>query len=143
MAIRISKAEGEWAGELKDGKGTMKLGSGPFTGVFTAATRFDQAAGTNPEELIGAAHAGCYSMMLVFLLGEKGFKSKRVRTAAKVHMDAATFKLTKIELETEAEVPGVDQKTFLEQAELAKKNCPVSQSLSPSIEISLKATLKG
>ncbi len=141
MAIRTSKAEGEWVGGLKDGKGTMKLGSGPFTGAFSAATRFDQAPGTNPEELIGAAHAGCYSMMLVFLLGEKGYKPKRVRTGAKVHMDAATFKLTKIELDTEAEVPGVDAKAFMEQAELAKKNCPVSQSLAPSIEITLKAKL--
>lgn len=141
MAIRLSKAEGEWVGALKDGKGTMKLGSGPFTGAFSVATRFDQAAGTNPEELIGAAHAGCYSMMLVFLLGEKGYKPTRVRTGATVHMDPATFKLTKIELSTEAEVPGIDARAFMEQAELAKKNCPVSQSLNPSIEITLKAKL--
>ncbi len=141
MAVR--KAEAEWLGGLTDGKGTMKLGSGAFQGAFTFASRFEEGKGTNPEELIAAAHAGCYSMALSFFLGNAGYKAKRVHTTARVHLDKVGdgFKITKVELNSEAEVPGIDEKTFLKHAEDTKKNCPVSQ-LVTGAQITLNARLK-
>src|SRR5437667_8254750 len=129
MATRSANAV--WAGDLKGGKGTVKLGSGAFEGAYSFSSRFEDGKGTNPEELIGAAHAGCFSMALAAGLGRAGFAPKRVATNAKVHLTKADagFKISKIELQTEAEVPNIDDKTFQEQAETAKKNCPVSQAL--------------
>src|SRR5436189_3145916 len=128
--MQTRKAEAEWTGSLKDGSGTVKLGSGAFQGSYSFASRFESGKGTNPEELIGAAHAGCFSMALSAGLGRAGFNPKRVQTDAKVHLvkTDAGFKISKIELQTEAEVPGIDEKTFLEQAEAAKKGCPVAQA---------------
>ena len=136
-------ASAVWEGSLQEGKGKMKLGSGAFEGQYSFASRFEEGKGTNPEELIGAAHAGCFSMALSAGLGRAGYTPKRVETQAKVHLGKtdAGFKITKIELETEAEVPGIDEKTFQEQAETAKKNCPVSQALG-GVEIQLNAKLK-
>jgi len=140
MAVR--KAEAVWEGGFK-GKGKMKLGSGAFEGAYSFASRFEDGSGTNPEELIGAAHAGCFSMALSFMLEKAGYPPQQVHTVAKVHIDKVGegFRITAVELDTEAKVPGIDEKTFLEQAEGAKKGCPVSQALSGT-EITLKAKLQ-
>ena len=137
MAIR--NAEAVWDGSLQEGSGTIRFGS--FEGAYSFASRFEEGEGTNPEELIGAAHAGCYSMALGAGLGGAGFAPKRIQTAAKVHLlkvDDA-FTITKIELETEADIPGIDDATFQEHVEDAKKNCPVSRALTgPEITVSAK-----
>ena len=140
MAIR--KAEAVWEGNFRDGAGTVSLGSGAFEGAYSAASRFEDGAGTNPEELIGAAHAGCFSMALSLGLQRAGYDATRIHTVAKVHLDKVdnTFKITTIELETEATVPGIDEATFMEQAKGAKNNCPVSQVLAAA-EITLQAKL--
>jgi len=137
--MSIRNAEAIWTGTLKEGKGTFKLGSGVFESDYTWAARFEEAPGTNPEELIGAAHAGCYSMFLSALLTKAGYTPTRIHTTAKVHLEAGPT-ITLIELETHAEVPGLDEKTFQEQAQAAKKNCPVSKALA-SVEIRLNAQL--
>lgn len=138
----VRKAEAVWEGTLKDGKGMVKLGSGAFEGTYSFASRFEEGTGTNPEELIGAAHAGCFSMALSLFLEQAGYKAERIHTTARVRIEKAGdgFKITSSELETEAEVPGIDEKKFMEQAEAAKKGCPVSQALAGT-EITLKARL--
>jgi osmotically inducible protein OsmC len=140
MAKRTASAV--WEGTLKDGKGKVKLGSGAFEGQYSFASRFEEGAGTNPEELIGAAHAGCFSMALAAGLTRAGFTPTRINTNASVSLEKVgeAFKITKIELNTEAEIPNIDEAAFLEQAETAKKNCPVSQALAGT-EITLSAKL--
>ncbi|HWR97893.1 MAG TPA: OsmC family protein [Candidatus Methanoperedens sp.] len=136
MPTRTSSAE--WKGTLKEGSGTMKFGSGAFEGPFTFASRFESGKGTNPEELIGAAQAGCFSMFLAALLTEAGFPPKSIRTTATVHLDAVPT-ITRIDLTTEASVPGLDEQTFQGHAAAAKKNCPVSKALAgPKITLSAK-----
>ncbi|MFA5393494.1 MAG: OsmC family protein [Candidatus Ratteibacteria bacterium] len=137
MAIRNSSAQ--WKGSLKDGSGMMKLGSGAYEGPFTFASRFETGPGTNPEELLGAAHAGCFSMFLSALLTTAGFPPRRVYTTAAVHLDAGPT-ITLIELNTEADVPGLSEEAFMGHAEAAKKDCPVSKALVGP-EIKLKAKL--
>jgi osmotically inducible protein OsmC len=136
------KAEAVWEGNLKKGKGSMKFGSGAFEGKYSFASRFEEGPGTNPEELIGAAHAGCFSMFLSAVLEMAGFAPERIHTNARVHIDKVGegFKITTIELDTEGKVPGIDEKTFRERAEDAKKGCPVSMALT-GVEIRLKASL--
>lgn len=131
-----------WEGDLKSGKGRMKLGSGAFEGQYSFGSRFEEGTGTNPEELIGAAHAGCFSMALGAELGKAGFPPTRIQTTARVNLGKVGegFAITRIDLETEAEVPGIDEATFLEKAEGAKKGCPVSKALAAT-EITLKARL--
>src|ERR1700757_2354635 len=121
MATRTGSAV--WEGTLKDGKGTMKVGSGAFEGPFSFLSRFESGKGTNPEELIGAAHAGCFSMALAAGLGRAGFQPKRVHTTATVHIDKVGegFEITKIELDVEAEVPNIDENAFHAQANAAKE----------------------
>ncbi len=140
MAVR--SADAEWKGNLREGQGTMKLGSGAYEGRYSFASRFESGAGTNPEELIGAAHAGCFSMALSAALGQAGYTPTRIHTKAKVHLDKVGegFGITKIELETEAQIPGIDANTFHQHAEGAKKNCPVSKALAAT-EITLQAKL--
>ena len=140
MATRTGSAV--WEGTLREGKGTVKLGSGAFEGPYSFVSRFENGAGTNPEELIGAAHAGCFSMALSAGLTKAGFSPKRISTTAKVNLEnvGGGFKITSIELETEAEIPGIEEQAFLEQAETAKKNCPVSQALAGT-DIKLHARL--
>lgn len=140
MAVRSSEAE--WKGDLLKGQGTVKLGSGAFEGSYSFLSRFESGQGTNPEELIGAAHAGCYSMALAAGLSKAGFVPTRVHTTAKVHLQKVGegFSITRIELETEAEVPNIDGATFQAQAEGAKKGCPVSKALAAT-EITLSAKL--
>src|SRR5436853_7562339 len=108
MAIRTGSAV--WEGTLKQGQGTMKLGSGAFEGQYSFSSRFEEGNGTNPEELIAAAHAGCFSMALSAALGRAGHTVNRVATTAKVHLDRGDsgFKISKIELNTEADIPGID-----------------------------------
>ncbi|NMF85866.1 OsmC family protein [Nodosilinea sp. P-1105] len=137
MAIRTSSAE--WKGTLQDGGGTMKLGSGGYEGPFTFKSRFESGSGTNPEELIGAAHAGCFSMFLSALLTEAGFTPTRVATTAKVHLGEGPT-ITLIELNTQAEVPGLAEAEFKQHAEAAKQDCPVSKALAGP-DIKLEATL--
>lgn len=135
-------AEAVWEGNLQGGKGTMKLGSGAYEGQYSFSSRFEEGTGTNPEELIGAAHAGCFSMALAAGLAGAGFTPERVHTTAKVHINRADkgFKITSIELETEAKVPDIDEQTFQEKAEATKTTCPVSQALAAT-EIKLTAKL--
>jgi len=137
MAVRTSSAE--WKGSLKEGAGTMRLASGAYEGPYTYASRFESAQGTNPEELVGAAHAGCFSMFLASLLTNAGFVPTRINTTATVHLGAGPT-ITLIELKTEAEVPNITEAEFLERAQAAKKNCPVSKALAAT-DITLSATL--
>src|SRR5215813_7379645 len=136
------KASAVWNGTLREGNGQVKLGSGAFEGQYSFASRFEDGAGTNPEELIGAAHAGCFSMALAAGLTKGGHNPTRISTDAQVILEKVGegFKITTIELTTEGVVPGIDEGTFLEFAENAKKNCPVSQALA-GVEIRLNATL--
>ncbi len=130
MPTRNSSAV--WEGNLRDGKGTMKLGSGAYEGAYSYASRFENGKGTNPEELIGAAHAGCFSMALASGLSKSGHDAKRIATTARVTLTKGDsgFRITAIELETEASVPGLDKNDLQKHAEEAKKNCPVSRALS-------------
>ncbi len=136
----VRSATAIWEGNLREGKGSMKLGSGAFEGEFSHATRFGDTPGTNPEELIGAAHAGCFSMFLSALLSKAGHVPTSINTSAKVHLGDGP-KITLIELTTEAEVPGIDEQSFLQHAEEAKEGCPVSQALAAT-EIKLVAKLR-
>jgi len=136
MAVRTSSAE--WKGTLKQGAGTMKVGKGAWEGPYTFASRFESGRGTNPEELIGAAHAGCFSMFLAALITDAGFTPTRVSTTATVHLaDGPVIDL--IELSTEAVVPGLADAAFQKHAEAAKKGCPVSKALAgPKITLAAK-----
>ena len=134
-------AEATWTGDLKSGKGDFTGQSGSIKGGYSFGTRFENAAGTNPEELIGAAHASCFSMALAAGLGKAGHQPKRVHTTADVTIDKVGegFKITKIVLKTEGQVPGIDAATFKEFAEKTKTGCPVSQALAATpIELSVK-----
>jgi osmotically inducible protein OsmC len=127
----VRKAEAEWKGNLREGSGKVKLGSGAFEGTYSFGSRFESGKGTNPEELIGAAHAGCFSMALSAGLGRAGFTPRRIHTTALVHIDKVGegFEITKIELDCEAEVPGIAENVFHGQANAAKDGCPVSKAL--------------
>ena len=137
MPTRTSSAT--WKGNLAEGNGIMRVGSGHYEGPFTDASRFADGDGTNPEELVGAAHAGCYSMFLSALLTKSGFTPTEIRTTANVTI-AAGPTITLIELNTEGVVPGCDEPTFLEHAQRAKVGCPVSKALA-AVEIKLNAKL--
>ncbi len=142
MAAR--EATAQWQGDLKDGAGRMSVASGLFTdGKYSFATRFEDEPGTNPEELIGAAHAGCFSMALSAILAEAGRTAESVKTTARVHLrivDGAPT-IVKIDLVTEGSVPGIDQGQFAEYAAEAKENCVVSRALASVGEITLDARL--
>ena len=140
MPVRSSEAV--WEGSLREGAGRVKLGSGAFEGPYSFVSRFEEGDGTNPEELIGAAHAGCFSMALAAGLSRAGFTPQRIHTTADVHLEKVgdAFRITRVDLKTEAEIPGIDEEAFQEQALSAKQNCPVSQALG-GVDISLKARL--
>ena len=129
MLVRTSKAV--WEGGIK-GSGTMRVGDGVFEGKYTFASRFESGRGTNPEELIGAAHAGCFSMALALGLEQAGYRPERIATTAKVTVEKVGdgFRITTIDLDTEGMVPGIDEARFREKAEEAKKGCPVSIALA-------------
>lgn len=135
-------AEARWEGNLKEGNGHVSLGSGAFQGEYSFGTRFKDEPGTNPEELIGAAHAGCFSMALSAMLGEAGYTPRGIRTKATVTLKEADggFRIVSIELDTEAAVPGIAEAEFMKIAENAKENCPVSKALAGT-EIGLTAEL--
>jgi lipoyl-dependent peroxiredoxin len=139
----VRQSEAEWTGSLKEGAGRMRLGSGAFEGPYSFVSRFESGAGSNPEELIGAAHAGCYSMALAAGLGRAGHTPTRIHTVAKVHLGTteAGPAITQIDLEVQGQVPGLDAAGFQQHAEDAKKNCPVSRALAAVPNITLKATL--
>jgi osmotically inducible protein OsmC len=138
----VRTAEAEWKGAVTDGTGRIKLGSGAFDGPYSFKARFEDGSGTNPEELMGASHAGCFTMALSGALGRGGFKPDRIHTTAKVHLEKVPegFAIPKIELETEATVPGITDEQFQEIALAAKKGCPVSKALA-GVEIHLVAKL--
>jgi len=140
----IRRAEAEWQGKVTDGKGHMKFGSGAFDGPFSFQSRMADGKGTNPEELLAAAHAGCFSMALSAQLTQAGITPTRIHTTAGVHLDKVGegWAISTVDLVTEAEIPGIDQQTFQQHAETAKKNCPVSK-LFAGAEITLTATLAG
>lgn len=135
-------ADAEWTGDLPSGSGHMRLGSGAFDGPYDFRSRMESGGGTNPEELIGAAHAGCFSMAFAAQLGAGGFKPERIATAAKVHFNKgdAGWAIDRIELATRASVPGISQDDFQRIAQAAKAGCPVSKALA-GVEIVLDATL--
>ena len=136
-------ATARWEGGLKDGKGSMRLGGGAFEGQYSFSSRFEDGVGTNPEELIGAAHAGCFSMALSAGLEQAGYSPNSVETTANVHLSPADggFRISRIELRATADIPGIDATAFAEQAEAAKQNCPVSKALA-GVDITLDARLE-
>jgi len=137
------KAEAEWRGNLAEGNGTLKVGSGAFEGSYSFKSRFeDGQSATNPEELLGAAHAGCFTMALAAQLSRERFTPTRIHTEAKVRLEKVgeAFSITRIDLETEAQVPGIDDATFQKHASDAKQNCPLSKALAAT-EIHLTAKL--
>lgn len=141
MATRNGNAE--WKGDLPSGSGHLTVGDGVFEGDYSFASRFEEGEGTNPEELLAGAHAACYSMALSNMLAEHGHPATSVKTTAKVHLrniDGAPT-ISKIELETVGDVPGMDEDHFREHAEEAKKGCPVSRALAGVGEITLDARL--
>ena len=141
MAVR--KANAEWNGDLKGGQGRMRLGSGAYEGGYSFRSRFEEGDGTNPEELIAAAHAGCYSMALSNMLAEAGHTPDSVQTEARVHLEFGDEgpHIPRIELATRARVPGLSESEFLKHAEAAKAGCPVSKVLAGA-RITLEATLE-
>lgn len=141
MAIRTASAH--WQGTLTDGSGTIRTGQGGLQGNYSFASRFAEGEGTNPEELIGAAHAGCYSMALTKGLADAGFPPTSVDTTAKVHLDNVDGRqtVTRIHLVCVASADGLDEAAFVKVAEATKDNCPISRLLSPGAQVTLEATL--
>lgn len=139
--MAISKASAKWSGTLKEGNGSMKGASGFFDAPFTFVSRFEGGSqGTNPEELIGAAQAGCFSMFLAAQLTNAGHAPTSIETSATVHLGAGPA-ITKIELETVAKVPGIDAALFNEKVDFSKKNCPISKALASVPELVVNAKL--
>ncbi len=128
----VRTAEARWQRSLQDGSGTVRLGSGAFEGSYSFKSRMENGTGTNPEELIGAAHAGCFSMALANALSQAGHKPQEIRTSASVHFDKTDlgWGISRIDLATEGSVPGLDEATFKRTAEEAKQTCPVSRALA-------------
>jgi osmotically inducible protein OsmC len=135
-------SDARWNGDLMKGNGTMRLGSGAYEGKYSFGSRFEQDPGTNPEELIAAAHAGCFSMALSGALGKAGGTPESIETNAVVHLEKvdAGFAITSIDLHTKVKAGGVSKEQFLAVAEDAKKNCPVSKALA-AVPIRLEAEL--
>ena len=136
------KAEARWDGSLTEGRGNMRMATGSYEGPYSFQSRFEEGDGTNPEELIAAAHAGCFSMALSGELGGAGHEPESVETTATVHIEKADpgFKITRIELDTRARVPGIDEEEFQRKVEAAKVGCPVSQALAAT-DITVSAEL--
>lgn len=138
----VRTADAEWRGNLRQGRGTMRFGSGAYEGEFTYVSRFEEGRGTNPEELIGAAHAGCFSMELAANLARDGHTPQRIHTTSHVHLEmgAGGASITRIVLDCEGDVPGLDETTFQEFADKARKSCPVSKALT-GVDISVNGRL--
>ncbi len=142
MAVRVASAE--WKGNLPKGSGTLETETGAVKGSYSFASRFEEGAGTNPEELIAAAHAGCFSMAFANGLAAAGFEPNSIRTTARVFLEKGPdgFGISRITLECAGNVPGLDEAGFQEHAQAAKVGCPVSRALAAT-PIELKATLEG
>ncbi len=141
MAVRNGSAE--WRGDLQTGAGTVEVGDGVFEGQYSFASRFEEGTGTNPEQLIAGAHAACFSMALANILSQDGHAPESISTKANIQLrnvDGAPT-LTRVDLETEGRVPGIDQGQFEQYADQAKQGCPVSRALAGIPEIALSATL--
>jgi osmotically inducible protein OsmC len=139
--MTTSKAQASWSGTLKEGKGSVKGSSGRFEAPFSYATRFEgTSGGTTPEELIGAAQAGCFSMFLAAQLATAGHPPQNIDTTATVTLDAGPL-VTKIELQVVANVPGIDPKLFQEKVEFSHKNCPISKALAAVPSVTVNARL--
>ncbi|HKH42299.1 MAG TPA: OsmC family protein [Solirubrobacterales bacterium] len=138
----VRQAQAEWHGSFASGDGKMSFGSGAFEGSYSAASRFEEGEGTNPEELIAAAHAGCFSMAFALALSEAGHEPDSVETTAEVHIDKddGGFSITRSNLTTEVKVEGLGEEEFQKLADEAKQGCPVSRALG-AIEIGLDAKL--
>ena len=136
----VHHAEASWEGKLREGRGHMRLGSGAWEGPFSFRSRFEERQGTNPEELIGAAHAGCFSMAFAKTLEDAGFPPRRVETKADVRLEQTPtgFAITRIRLHTDADVPGIAEEEFQRLAAAAKSGCPVSKALAGT-QIELEA----
>lgn len=139
----VRSASAQWEGDLESGKGTMTLGSGAYKGDYSFASRFEEGQGTNPEELAGAALAGCFSMALAHLLSQKGHRPERILTDARVRLKKTDdgFRIATMQLKTRARVSGIDRSSFLDLAEEAKRGCPMSRALAGT-EIVLEAALE-
>ncbi len=139
----VHKGKAVWEGTIKEGKGEFSLGDGKAVGKYSFGSRFENGKGSSPEELIGAAHAACFSMALSLFLGNAGFPPKKIQTTAEVKIESAGpgFAITSIKLTTEGRVPGISAQEFQRLAEEAKKNCPVSVALSAVPRIELEARL--
>ncbi len=138
----VRKAEAVWNGTLAKGAGTMSVGSGGLTQGYSFSSRFENGKGSNPEELVGSALAGCFSMALSMMLEQAGFPPEQIHTTALVHIekDGSGFSITSIDLDTQGTVPGCSEEAFQTQANAAKVNCPVSKALAGTA-ISLRARL--
>jgi osmotically inducible protein OsmC len=142
MAAR--RATARWEGSIREGAGRVRLGTGAFEGPYSFQSRFAEGPGTNPEELLGAAHAGCFTMALSLILSEGGNAPESLDTEATVHIvrDGEGFTINRIELVTRGRVPGIDESAFRQAAQAAKENCPLSKALAAVGEITLDATLE-
>lgn len=140
----VRKATAIWRGALKDGEGRLSVGSGAFEGKYSFGSRFEDGQGTNPEELIGAAEAGCFAMALSHSLAEAGFDPRRVEASATVHLEKGDegFGISRIVIDAEAEVPGIEESRFQQEAEDAKQSCVVSRALA-AVDLELNARLVG
>ena len=138
----VRKAEARWEGDLPNGSGTMKMAN--WEGPFSATSRFEEGSGTNPEELLAAAHAGCFSMALSGVLANAGHIPNSIDTTARVHIEKkeAGWTITRVDLTTQVDVPGLDDSEFQQLANTAKENCPVSR-LFKGADITLEARLSG
>lgn len=141
----VRKADAKWNGSLKEGAGELGLGSGAYRGPYDFGSRFEDGKATNPEELIGAAHAGCFTMAMTAAMGREGITPTELRTTATVHLGqgAAGLSITKIELVTRGRVPGIDDAKFKAFAEGARTGCVISRALAGVGEITLDAALDG
>jgi len=140
--MTVRKADAVWKGSLREGAGELALESGAFRGPYTFKSRFEHGKETNPEELLGAAHAGCFTMALTAALGREKFTPTEIHTTASVHLEQVTggFSITRIQLRARAKVPGVTAEQFAALADDAKQNCPVSKALA-GVAITLDAAL--
>ncbi len=138
------KSSAVWNGKLQTGNGTMNVGEGAWKGSFSAKSRFEGGTGTSPEELIAAAHAGCFSMAFAHALAEEGFDPQQVETKAEASIEKgdAGFSITKIHLTTKGKIKGIENDQFQKIANEAKENCPVSKALKQGVTITLDASLE-
>jgi lipoyl-dependent peroxiredoxin len=139
------KADARWEGSLREGRGVMRVASGAYEGPYSFQSRFQEGDGTNPEELIAGAHAGCYSMAFAADLGRAGYEPESVETTATVHLELepAPPTIARIDLDTRVKVPGISEDEFQKIAEAAKRNCPVSRALAGVKSVNVNAELVG